>query len=229
MDDQAWANRWREEIRKWSADVELVMLYPEPLGPKVTPYPHERIVARFGTYFMQSSFSWMMALAIDEMAQPMVVPGTAEIGIWGVDMEYGTEYTTQRVGFRHFFEVARLLGIEVSRLASSGLAYEPVPYPLIEDDPLTQKLALRISQTRKVLQETDDLRLKTQQVLSQNEAIYQEIKRMRVNGYDPDARLEQIKREQVGLMKESANLSRKLVSAEAMLEEQQWTQDYLRP
>ena len=91
----AFQEGWRKDIKKFSGDIELVMLYPEPdLGPRVTAYPYQRIVDRFGTYFMTSSFAWMMALAIDEMRPSGGKPVDGEIGIWGVDMEYGTEYCT---------------------------------------------------------------------------------------------------------------------------------------
>ena len=88
-----WADNWRKTVKKFSHDVELMMFYPEPdLGPKVVTYPAERITARFGTYFMTSTFSWMMALAIDEMCPVSKKWKPGEIALYGVEMEYGTEY-----------------------------------------------------------------------------------------------------------------------------------------
>ena len=64
-----WAAGWRKELKADSTDIgELLMFWPEySLAPNVTSYPYARIAERFGTYFMTSTFSWMMALAIDEM------------------------------------------------------------------------------------------------------------------------------------------------------------------
>ncbi len=103
--------------------------------------PADALLKRFGTYFMTSSFSWAMALALFEMMERGIVPGDT-ILLRGVDMEFGTEYRAQRSGLRHFIEVARLLGVEVDRLVDSGIVYDPIPYPVWQDDPLTAKTFL---------------------------------------------------------------------------------------
>lgn len=132
----AWAAEWRRLMREWTHECEIWMFYPEhDLGPKIVAMDASALKDKYGTFFMTSSFSWMMAQAIEE--------GFEEIGLWGVDMEYGTEYRQQRVGLRHFIEVARLKGIKITRVASSGIALEPIPYPFWMDDPLLQKAALR--------------------------------------------------------------------------------------
>ena len=123
---------WRDLYKEWCKETELWMIWPEPeLGPKVIAFPWQRLKDRFGTFFFTSSFSWMMALAIDE--------APAEIGLWGVDMEYGTEYREQRAGLQHFIGIAKESGIAVTRLLSGGVTYEPIPYPFWMDDPLLQK------------------------------------------------------------------------------------------
>ena len=88
-----------------------------------------------------------MALAIAELRPKDGPPVEGEIGIWGVEMEHGTEYREQRVGFRHFIDLAKEIGIPVTRLVSGGLAYEPVPSPFWQDDPLLSKLAKRTQET----------------------------------------------------------------------------------
>lgn len=227
-----WADAWRKNIREFSQDCEVVMMYPEPdLGPKVTAYPSERIINRFGTYFMQSTFSWVMALAIEEMApfnMPLPLPGSCEIGIWGVDMEYGTEYKEQRTGFRHFIQVAHLLGITVNREASSGLAFEPVPYPMWQDDPLLNKAKLRIAQTKHKLKEWEESLRRTHNMIAQNRALIAEYKDRNLQTNDKK-RVPALQAELDGLMKTSANLSRDISTAEGAHEEQAWLLDYLSP
>ncbi len=221
---------WRETVKTFSHDVELLMFYPEPdLGPRVTAYPAERITARFGTYFMTSTFAWMMALAIDEMCPQgdKWVPG--EIGIWGVEMEYGTEYRQQRAGFRHFIDLARILGIKVTQLASSGLAYEPVPYPMWQDDPLLNKLELRSEQTRKRLADYDGSLRITRSMIAQNKAVMEEIGRSKQKGYRRAERLAELDKETTNLMETSAKLSRDITESEGANEEQRWLLDYLSP
>lgn len=225
-----WAENWRKSLKAFSHDVELLMFYPEPnLGPKVSTYPTERITQRFGTYFMTSSFAWMIALAIDELRPEKGKPVKGEIGIWGVEMEYGTEYREQRAGFRHFIDLARVMGIGITRLAGGGLAYEPVPYPLWQDDPLLTKLAIRTKVVQDSLARFDKSIRLTRTQIAQNNAVMQELGRLEQADYDVPARLAELEKETAGLMEMSGNLSKDIVRNEAYLEEQQWLKDYLSP
>ena len=225
-----WANLWRKTIRTFSHDVELMMFYPEKnLGPKVSVYPSERISERFGTYFMTSSFAWMMALAIDEMCPLGGKWKPGEIGIWGVEMEYATEYRHQRSGFRHFIDLARVMGIKVTLLASGGLAYEPVPYPMWQDDPLINKIEFRNEQTRKKLMEYENSLRLTRSMIAQNRAVLDELDRMGKEKYDSAARRVALEKETLALMDSSAQLSRDITEAEGANEEQRWLKDYLSP
>lgn len=140
--DSLWDGpEWRPLLKKWSHDCELWMFWPESdLGPRVVQYPIEEIKGRFGTYFMTSSLSWMVALAIHEHGNGKPI---AELGVWGVDMEFGTEYREQRNGLMHFLTMARLMGIPTNLQIDGGLVYQPVPYPFWMDDPLRNKLNLR--------------------------------------------------------------------------------------
>ena len=227
---EEWTNSWRESIKIFSKDVDLYMLYPEPaLGPSVVQYPYERIVDRFGTYFMTSTFSWMMALAIDEMAPVGKIAKDCEIGIWGVEMEYGTEYRQQRTGFRHFIDLAGALGITVTRLAAGGLVYEPVPYPLWQDDPLLCKLEQRSTITRLKLEKYDRAMKATRNLIAQNRAVLEEIEKSRGKGYRSAERKAFLEKEIGGLMEESARLSRDITQEEGANEEQRWLRDYLAP
>jgi len=194
-----WTDNWRRTIKVFSHDVELMMFYPEPdLGPKVTSYPAERISARFGTYFLTSTFAWMMALAIDEMCPHGEKWESGEIALYGVDMEFGTEYREQRSGLRHFIDLARVMGISVTVIANGGLAYEPVPYPLWQDDPLISKLDLRISRSREKLANLDVGVKNTRTMIAQNEALLVELDATQKDGYDPEKRRTEIEDELKG-------------------------------
>lgn len=227
-----WAANWRRTMKVFTHDIaEVLMLYPEPdLAPKVVAYPYEKIVARFGTFFMTSSFSWMMALAIDEMAPTgtMAEPG-CEIGVFGVDMEYGTEYRQQRAGLRHFMALARALGIQVTYLASGGLAYDPVPYPMWQDDPLLSKVTLRNKTARENIDQFNESLRLTRTMIAQNKAVRGAIDQMQLPGWDPAQRLRELDRELEGLMSTSASLSKDIVHWSAVDEEQNWIRDYLQP
>lgn len=225
---KAWADSWRNTIRSFSHDIpEVLMMYPEyDLAPKVTPYPYDRIVARFGTYFMTSTFSWMMALAIDELRPVGGAAVDGEIAIFGVDMEYGTEYRQQRNGFRHFIDLAHVLGISVSRMATGGLAFEPVPYPMWQDDPLLCKLEYRNKEAREKLAQIEKAQRTTCTLIAQNRAILDEIERFG-DGYDKDKRRASVEKELAGLMRLSSDASRDIVYHQAVSDEQAWFRDYL--
>ena len=204
-----WASEWRNSIKKWSHDCEVWMLYPENLGPKIVEFPHQRITSKFGTFFLTSTFGWMMALAIDE--------GVDEIGLWGVDMEYGTEYRSQRTGLRHFIDLARVLGIKITRLASGGVAYEPVPYPLIQDDPLLQKLGLRREQAEKNLKEWRESLKRTETMIAVNEALM---------GVSED---EKMARDTESLKRTADKIRLDIAHLEGSDETHAWMEDFLQP
>lgn len=222
---QEWATQWRKLIIGFSKNIDLYMMYPEPLGPNVIQYPYQEIIARFGTYFMTSSFSWMMAHAIHELRPLNGDRIDGVIGIWGVDMEYGTEYREQRTGFRHFIDLAGFAGIEVERHTTTGLAYEPVPYPMWQDDPLLNKVKSRMEETRKALDAKDDLRTKTKFLLADNRARYDEVSR---NGADKN-RLFTLNKEAAGLEDTIYKLDMDIGLGRGSFEEQAWLKDYLVP
>lgn len=194
-----WARSWRSELKaKVTHDCELMMMpqFLEPnLGPRVVPYPYQRIVRRFGAYFMTSTFAWMTALAIDELRPENASPIDGEIFVCGVEMEYGTEYRHQRAGFRHFMDVAQLLGIPVTRLAASGLALEPVPYPFWQGDPLQAVMEKRFERTKETLDNLDKSLKATGTLIAQDNAIAAEIERMKKGDYDADKRLASVRKE----------------------------------
>ncbi len=222
---QDWAKLWREAVKGFIGDTELVMMYPEPdLAKNIMHYPYGRITDRFGTYFMTSTFSWMMALAIDELRPNGGVPIDGELAIYGVDMEYGTEYKQQRVGFRHFIDLAKFLNIPVVRLADSGMAYEPVAYPMWQDDPLMAKNAMRSKEVKRKLELFRETIQTTRMMISQCNAVIPLLEEFKA-----EEKLAIEKKKLKALMQTSADLSRDIVGLEAIDSEQTWLSDYLQP
>lgn len=225
---EEFQRNWRKSIRKFSSELDLYMLYPEnDLGPNVKAYPYQHIVDRFGTYFMTSSFSWMLAMAIDELRPQNGEPVDGEIGIWGVDMEYGTEYRQQRAGFRHFIDVARILGIQVTRFADSGLSFEPIPYPLWQDDPLLSKIKKRKKETLSKLAGLEEALRHTRTMIAQNRMAIDELSR--VNPDTVKQRINELEDELDRLMATSEAMSRDFVHNTALEEEQSYWFDYITP
>ena len=231
---QAWANNWRKAMRAFTPDIpEVLMFYPEhDLAPNVVAYPYERIRARFGSFSMTSTFSWMMALAIDEM-RPLMPDGAidfsldAEIAIFGVEMEHGTEYAQQRTGFRHFIDLARFARIQVTSAVTGGLVHEPVPYPFWQDDPLLNKLEIRNQDTKNRLTAFDKSIRDTRTMIAQNGAVMEEIELSKKKGYRRADRIKDLAEETQALLQTSSELSKDIVRAEAANEEQSWLADYL--
>jgi hypothetical protein len=81
----------------------------------------DSLFEKYGKTWFSSSISYAVAMAIEERA--------TDLGIYGIDLESGEEYTAQYPGCRHFIDVARLLGINVHLPLGSGLMREPMPYP----------------------------------------------------------------------------------------------------
>jgi hypothetical protein len=207
-----WQVEWRKAIKAWPKDFELWMLYPEPdLAEKVVHIDTAPLVAKYGTYFMTSSFSWMMAIAIEEI---LATGEPGEILLYGVDMEFGTEYREQRNGLRHFIEIAKVLGIYVRRVVTSGIAYEPIPYPLWQDDPLLAKIKLRSDWIKEQLEPARHTVKTYQSMLDQNIGILRILKEMKAaEEFDIDARIKMIS----------------IAKMEGAHDEQSWMHDYLMP
>ena len=130
-----WADEWDENLAKWTQDCELWDL---------DRYPVESIKNAYGTYFLTSTVAWMMALAIDE--------GVDEIMLWGVDLEHKEEYRDQRAGVKHFIQLAEFAGIKMHVSGINGIAFEPVPYPMWLSDPQILKVEWREDLQRKDLE-----------------------------------------------------------------------------
>ena len=224
-ESKEWIDHWRRQASTLDENTHLYMHYPiSGFGETIYAYPVDEIVDRFGTYFMTSSFAWMMAHAIHELCPPEQdwIPG--EIAIYGVDMESGPEYRQQRSGFQHFIGLAKCLNINITRLASSGIAYEPTPYPMWQDDPLLNKLDKRQKVSKNFLLHLDKCKTKTLLLIAQNQAVIASLKQ-----FSPQEHKE-IERVENELHELESNL--RIIEDDLILwggieDEQQYFRDYL--
>ena len=93
-----------------------------PLGSKNNVVlDREKMFKKYGKTWFSSSFSYMLALALNM--------GVKEVGLWGMGMESREEYVVQQAGVRHFVDLMRFVGIKVHIPDYSVFAREPSPYP----------------------------------------------------------------------------------------------------
>jgi len=214
-------DEWRKHLKEYfkGDGTEIVMLFPEPDLGNVTLFPAEKIAKKYGTFFLTSTFAWMMALAIEE--------GADEIGVYGCDMEYGEEYKEQRAGVRHFIDLARVLGIKVTRPLDSGIAFEPVPYPMYLYDPLLQKLKFRSKVQKDLIKYYKESLQDTKILIGANHSMMAEARASKKKNYDADAKIEKYQKEITGLEKTTGNIKSQLKAEKATEEEQDWFLGYL--
>lgn len=218
-----FAIAWRHNMKVWfkDTDTEIWMFSPESGFGNVIEYPVHRISQKYGTYFLTSSFSWMMALAIEE--------GATEVALYGIDMEYGTEYREQRAGVRHFIELMRHADIKVYRLATAGIAYEPVPYPMIDKDPLIRKVKWRKNVNEgnlavyKASLEADKREIFGARMAVTESGLSQKKK------YNSKDRVAELKKRIDILEKNATKLQADVVNCTVLENEQNWLLDYLIP
>ena len=116
-------DEYMKELRRVRPPKQIVTMQPLPRCPANVIYPREHIIQKFGgrRMWFSSSISWCVALAIDERP--------TDIGLWGIDLESGEEYTSQFVGCAHLLDVARVMGINIHMPKDCGLLRDPAPYP----------------------------------------------------------------------------------------------------
>lgn len=222
-EEPGFAAGWRHNMKVWfkDTDTQIWMFSPEPDMGNVIEYPIHRISQKYGTYFLTSSFAWMMALAMEE--------GATEVGLFGIDMEYGTEYREQRAGVRHFIELMRHRDIKVYRLAQAGIAYEPIPYPMIDKDPLIRKIKWRqnvnegnLAVYRATL-EADKREMFGYRMAIAESELSQKKK------YSPKERASELEAKIAVLEKNTVKLHADIINCTVLENEQKWLLDYLIP
>ena len=133
-------------LREFKGPVYTGAVIPEIQNHVV--YPTDRVEAEFGPFFLTSSLSLMMALAILEIvayreAHPEHDHSEDVIGFWGVDMAATEEYGYQRAGCQFFVQEALRRGIGVYVPPESDLL-RPMPvYGICEWDHQYIKMTAR--------------------------------------------------------------------------------------
>lgn len=113
------------------------MLETQPMVPTSQPLPWQELSRKYGTYFFNSSLSWMAAMAIEaillnrelkDASDARAIDGPDAIGFWGVDMAADDEvYTQQKAGCQFFATLAASMGIQIHTPPESDLM---VPRPM---------------------------------------------------------------------------------------------------
>lgn len=141
-----------EEHKKF----DLYMIDQEYV-PHAKTFPADQLIEEFSAYFFTSSFSWMIAWAIQLKAM--------EIGIYGIDMTTLEEYRNQRPHFQHFIWLARERGIKVTVPIESDILQPPPLYGYAYTMPMARKLAVRERELRKRIAEAEAERKKLDLVI----------------------------------------------------------------
>ncbi len=205
-EDPDWADDWKKKLAKWTQDCELWDL---------KRFPVESIKQRFGTYFLTSTVAWMLALAIDEAVD--------EIELSGIDMEHKEEYRDQRAGVKHFIELAKFVGIKMHISGVNGILFDPVPYPMWQDDPQIMKIAWREKLMTKDLEELTAKKNEAEKRITELEAI------LMMWGHTEKALYIQLQEEQDSLYAAMPKLSLDVAGATGQLKATQWQRNQLKP
>lgn len=207
-EDDEWVETWKKKLEKWTEDCELW---------GIDRYPIEHIKKKFGTFFLTSTMAWMIALAIDE--------GADEIGLWGADMEHGDEYIHQRAGVKHFIELARFAGIKMTVPGFNGIAYNPIPYPMWQDDPLVQKVDWREKLLKSDLESLTEKQSQAEKRLYEIAAEYKALTTPRnVPEY-----LKELDKEAAELDAQLPKLAMDVAGCTGQLRATQWQRNFLKP
>lgn len=123
----------------------LYMFFPRPdLFNDVREIRPEPYQEKYGSFFLTSSIAWQLAMFLEEVAPNGKAPKGTQLGMYGVELDFGTEYRGQRSGVRHFLQLARHFGVELTLFNGGGLVYEPTPYPFWTEEPMIEKLRFRL-------------------------------------------------------------------------------------
>lgn len=120
--DRKWVPGNEPYVAALQRHSRVYIAVPDARLPNGIILPGEELMkpygGRFVGSFMQSSVSWMLALALS------LKPTT--IGLWGIDMAAADEYGQQRPGCHFFFNEAEKIGIEIVAPPESDIL-EPLP------------------------------------------------------------------------------------------------------
>ena len=114
---------------------KLWSMHHDPCWPDANKINKAAIEGVHDPYWLSSSIAWMMAMAMIE--------GVDVIGLYGVEMSLGSEYSHQRPGIKHLAYMAGESGIEVIIPRRSELSSVALSYPENYEAPHAQDLLLR--------------------------------------------------------------------------------------
>lgn len=148
----------------------VYVAHPDPRLPNGIVYPKDEVYRFFGNYqfldsFMQSQVSYMLAYAI------MQKPET--IGLWGIDMAAGDEYSTQRPGCHYFFIEAQKRGIEIVAPPQSDILEPLPPYGYKEFNPQYWRSKARKQELRQSIEEARQRLAMAQKEIDVKEGAFQ--------------------------------------------------------
>lgn len=116
--------------------------------------PWQQLITIYGAFFMNSTLSWMLAMAIEAIKEDRATRTTPKeewddkIGLWGVDMSATEEYGYQRAGCQFFVQMARNLMIDVIVPDESDLLRHPPLYGVCEHWPQHIKTLARLKELK---------------------------------------------------------------------------------
>ena len=134
---------------------------PIPEIPNHVIYPLERVEHNFTAYFLTSSISLMMALAILEIEDKKDPEN--QISLYGIDMGAGTEWYAQRPGCHFFILEALRRGINIFVPEESCLLRPAPVYGLCEWD---HEYAFNRQRSRELTEKLTEAK----QTISENES-----------------------------------------------------------
>lgn len=124
----------------------VFMAQKEPTIKASIRIPFEELRAKHGPYYWQSTMSYMLAMAIDELAPRAAAGEKVSIGLWGVDMSATEEWAYQRPACQHFIGMALSIGINVVLPEESDLMRPPTMYGIGELNPRHIRFSARLAE-----------------------------------------------------------------------------------
>ena len=126
----------------------VFMSQVEPSIPNSTRIPFEHLDEKYGPYFWQSSMSYMLAMAIEQLAPRAMAGERVWLGLWGVDMSATEEWAYQRPACQHFVGIAMALGIQVVLPEETDLMRPPTKYGVGELNPRHIRFMARLAEVK---------------------------------------------------------------------------------
>lgn len=139
--------------------------------PNCVQYQYKEMIDKHGKYHFCSSVSWMLALAIEQLA-PLAAEGKKpKLGVFGIDMAAGSEWAYQRPACQHFLGMAHNIGIEIVLPPESDLMRPTTMYGIGEHNARHIKVSERIK----------ELDGQEQQALQQQQAVRDALNRIQAS------------------------------------------------